>query len=266
MSIFGTRCRTFAFMKRIKLFRPWQKTISPPQKFLMLFPGRTGSSYITEKLDAYPNVIMAGEILDYYYEEVDDKKRVNQQIETIKSFYSQKYSANITALGFKAKLYPGHWTENSLGQLKDTLEFCKVNKVIILLRKNEVKHAISALLSLNLKDKGWNIMQELDMAKEECIDYVEFSEMLVNNRKQAREVLDFSKKLNASKLTIYYEETLENEEDLFRKIYDFLDVVYHKTSSMIKKHVNDNLSLVVTNIKSLQSMYIGTPLENMFYE
>jgi hypothetical protein len=78
MSIFGTRRRMFAFMKQIKLFRPWQKTITSPQKFLMLFPGRTGSSYITEKLDAHPNVIMAGEILDYYYEEVDAKKRINQ--------------------------------------------------------------------------------------------------------------------------------------------------------------------------------------------
>jgi hypothetical protein len=80
------------------------------------------------------------------------------------------------------------------------------------------------------------------------------------------EVLNFSKKLNAFKIIIYYEELLENEEDLFRKIYGFLDVDYQKTDSMIKKHVNDSLSLVVINIKSLRSRYIGTPLENMFYE
>lgn len=253
-------------MNFFKFFKNSEKKEIPPCKFIMLFPGRTGSSYITERLNARPNVVMAGEILDQYYEEFDARKRMSLQIELVKSFYQQKYPAHIISLGFKSKLYPEHWTEDGLARLKDTLKFCGVRKVILSFRKNEIKQVISSLLGRKINNKEWNITHARNKAKKDYIDPKELRVMLFRYQELQKSVLDFSKRLSASKLTIYYEELLEDEEGLFRRIYNFLGIEYRKTHSKLKKHVNNDLSQVVTNLRSLQSEYIGSPFEKMFYE
>jgi hypothetical protein len=78
-----------------------------PCKFILLFQGRTGSTYITERVDAHPRVKMEPEVWGGWGFQLSREKiplYSQKQLDWLMSFYDKDYNIPYSAIGFKTKL------------------------------------------------------------------------------------------------------------------------------------------------------------------
>lgn len=234
--------------KRIMKEQPWtvddlRSVYKPSRKnFIMLFTGRCGSSYIYEKINAHDNVTMESEVLDKYRDIENNEERFLAMKNEINSLYYNDKNV----VGFKTKLYPEVWNEELLKRLKDVLERNCVNKVIVLLRKDKVKQAISSIRGRQIFNKygRWNLYKG-EKIDDSNISKAEIEESIRGIRDREKEIDKFLSILNpCDRLNIFYEDLLDNEKALFEKIYSFLGVEYQETESNVIKATSDSLKNV----------------------
>ena len=235
-------------------------TRDPKNFFIVLFEGRTGSSYLIDKLNKHPNIAAYGEMLDSLRDETDAGRL---QLEKIRHNFYLGYRRPIESVGFKTKLTViGDPT--GLGQLIDNEHV----RIIHLRRRNLVKLAVSSLAAARLHDRTgqWNLFDENDRLKPFHIGYQEFNDRL-QYKISVNQTLDkFIAGLHVPVIRLYYEDMLTDEDSYFRKLYKFLDIPDIACISNIKKNVPDDLKQLVLNVDELKEHYSGTELYKMFDE
>ena len=241
-------------------------------KFILMMPGRTGSSYIIERLNSHPNIVAETEL----FGGGDTTEEITTVRKRLQRLYEDHYSDNIKAVGFKTKIRGNVNPVYSDLRLfkKKIIQEMMVTKSIILLRNNLVKQAISRIRTELLKKRSleqngtkiWNIRQDNDKVLAHCISPEVFDFWLKKYSVEKQELIDFSRSLEIEELTIYYEDLLGNDDKLMEKIFNFLDVPKQSTHSGMIKHTNDDLSKVVKNFDELLTKYKGTVYEAMFLE
>jgi len=241
-----------------------------PARFIMLMPGRTGSSYIIERMDSHPNIIAKGEIFGGG-DVTEDISRVRRKLT---SLYKKRYPGEILATGYKTKLYG-----NTSPVYADVPLFKKVisseigiDKCIILLRHNVVKQAVSRLRTEALKKEmtqnngsdKWNIRQEQDKVAKCRLPPADIDTWIRKYEKENNEIRAFGESLGVDTLVLYYEDLMLDPDSLMLSIFGFLDVPKVQTASTLIKHTNDDLSTMIENFDELLENYRGTPYEEMF--
>ena len=117
-------------------------------RFVLLFPGRSGSTYLISALDAHPAITAKGEVLDPIRPQGPEA-----QLDWTRRYFRGPIVNRSTAVGFKTKLRD---VLDQDGFARLLTEFDA--RLIYLDRRNDVKHAISRITARRLKDTTgrWN--------------------------------------------------------------------------------------------------------------
>lgn len=221
--------------------------------FVLLFEGRTGSSFLIDSLQSHPEIEATGESLV--------RLTAEEQVQWITSFFQQETPDHIKALGFKTKLRNIEDQEN----FKQLLQKFDV-KVIHMQRNNLVKLAISRINARRLFDqkKQWNLAKGQEKLPPFELSLDDFKEALEFKTTLNSNLTKFIKTLEAPLLSITYEELIASNEIIFKKVQEFIGVTFHPLTSNVAKNTDDNIRNVITNYDEIKAHYKGTAFESEF--
>lgn len=225
-------------------------------KYILLFQGRTGSSYLMDALGRHSQIVAGGEILASY-------SNADSQLRRMADFYHKSEFQGCKACGFKTKL------RDILDKngFRDLLLSEQI-RVIYLERKNVIKTVVSKFNAFRLNNlKGvWNITDDNDRVMRESINIDEFDKWLKGTVSYKEELERFVSNLDLPVLFLYYEDLMLNESELFKKVFGFLDVESEDIKGRFIKYTDDDLKKSLVNFSELKAHYKGTAFEKMFDE
>jgi LPS sulfotransferase NodH len=228
------------------------------KKFVILFQGRSGSTYLTEALRSHSKIRAQGEQL------VGRKEQgFVAQAQWIREFFKPRPLAPYAAIGFKTKLSD----VVDAGEFANLLKSLDVN-IIHLERHNMVKQTISWLNSERLYEAtgDWNLYKEADRLPHLEVDLEKFADSLSLLEQGKRWLRRYVDKLALPTLRLSYEDLLLDFEGTIERVLDFLEVPLESVESRVKKSTNDDLRQAVSNFEELRAQYVGTTYEQMFDE
>lgn len=227
-------------------------------RFVILFTGRSGSSYLASMLNSHQNILCEGEMLAQI---ISSGEQPGKQIEWSRRFFESARSNDVLAVGYKTKVDDVVDTKGFAGILT-TMDV----KIIHLTRENLVKQVVSAINAKRLHEKTgqWNVRDEGDRLGALAVDPAQFDRVLRNRINGESRLAAFVAELQLPTLRVLYEDLLAAREETIRGICTFLGVPYEHVVSEFKKHTPDDLRTVISNFDELKMGYAGTPFESMF--
>lgn len=257
-----------------------------PSRFLILFEGRAGSSYLIDRLDSSPHIEAHGEVLDEYVvyrNSLDGRARAMgiqgaesgplvlpatadapaRQLERAMNLLLTERDG-IRSIGFKTKLR----------SLLEPLRFAQLLRaldvrVVHLTRRNVVKQVISSMNAARLYEATgrWNLYRASDQLPPFDVDPEAFDRALAVRETAERELAKYVGALaepagdGAQALRILrvdYEDILAHESDVHGRVQDHLGVPRLELSGQVLKNTHDDLRRVVRNLDELRERYHGT--------
>ncbi len=222
--------------------------------FVLLFEGRTGSSYLISMLAAHPEIVAESEPLV--------GRNGEEQRNLLREFFSLERAPEIRVVGLKTKLRdiadPDFFRE-LLAELQA--------KVIHMERTNIIKLAISRLNARRLfQVRGiWNLRKGEAPLPPFAPSPIEVDESILFNAAKNRNLQEYIATLKRPLLHVTYESLLEAPGVTLQRTYDFLGVRYEfSVEASVEKNTSDDLRKVLLNYEELRAHYRGTPYENMF--
>lgn len=227
-------------------------------RFVVLFPGRSGSTWVISALNAHPKIEAKGEVLDPM--RTDGPQA---QLEWTRKYLRGPAINKHKAVGFKTKLRDVLDQDGFATILNDVDA-----KIIYLDRRNDVKHAISRITARRLKDTigRWNRYdgdQKLDPID---VDFEDFQTRLDAVEAEKTTISDYVNQLDRPLLHLDYEDLLADPTATFHQILAFLGLPPAPIQGTTLKNTSDDLREVVTNFDELRARYAGTRYEAMFDE
>jgi LPS sulfotransferase NodH len=227
-------------------------------RFVLLFGGRTGSTYLTTSLNSHPEICAHGESLDEF-----KPGQADLQLDRASQLLTPPFIGRFKVLGFKTKLVDILDPDGFVQLLQK-----KQSVIIHMRRRNHIKAVVSRLNAERLwRATGeWNLYDENNRLPPFSIDPVEFDELLEHREKVDIGLEKFIEELQLPTLSLSYEELISNEEAVTNRVFSFLHVAPRPLQGSTLKNTNDDLTQVVLNYDELRSNYIGTHYESMFNE
>jgi hypothetical protein len=225
-------------------------------RFVVLFHGRSGASYLKSMLNSHPKIHAFGETLVGH-------ENVEQQMVKARERLTVDPDTKLHAVGFKTK-FSDLLNFEAFSMLLHELD-CRV---IYLRRRNWVKWAVSwqNAIRLNASLGKWNLKSQDKNLGPIAIDPDLFHEWLEN----VPELLQVSDEMIGTMrlpvLRLHYEQLLVEPQETIDNVFSFLDVPPMKFHSELKKNTNDDLRKVIKNFDELRERYVGTEYESMFDE
>ncbi len=238
------------------------------QPFVILFQGRSGSTYLASLLNSHPDIFCRFE--DFDTEGPDQATRrlldfSDQYIEgptyeQIQAHLCGLLNRNTKASGFKFK-YPFQYARYPevlfwMLQQKDNL------KVIHLDRSNILKRVVSLEHLSVLRNKGHVINANLVKrgGHEKFVLNIPRLINLVLMEEHTQSVLEFIVSQFPNRLTVEYDDLLKSRDECLYRITDFLGVErFSDIRSEFHKATPDDLQEVVENYDQLQRALADTP-------
>jgi LPS sulfotransferase NodH len=224
-----------------------------PTRFVILFEGRTGSSYLISALSSLPHIQAADEILAGLDGEA--------QRALVRDFFLAARPPLVRALGFKTKLRDIRDPVAFSGQLESL-----GGRVIHLTRVNKVKLAVSRLNGRRLHELTgqWN-QTAAGPALAPFAPTLEEFDSALRFRMERETALDaYIPTLRVPVLTVRYEDLFPEGAATFARIFDFLGAEPGPVSSPVVKITDDDLRKVLLNFDELRRHYAGTENGAMF--
>jgi len=227
------------FNNQLRRFKR-QRGGSPQTRFVILFPGRTGSSHLISCLARHPQIHVEGEGLV--------RLDTAAQREFLHRLYSKPAPRGVTAVGFKTKLKD----VSALDEFASTLINHEV-RILTLLRENRVKLAISTLNArrIHAMHGRWNLttgqapLPPLDA----CVD--DIVAMIERVDAAQHEVSKFATSLPLPRLEVTYEALLTSHASSMTQIQEFLQVVPRSLMGDVAKATVDDLRRSVVHFDEL---------------
>ena len=224
--------------------------------FVLLFEGRTGSTYLIEALASNPRIVAVGE--DF---QTQRKERAQEQIEQMRTFLTASSPANCVARGFKIKLR----------DVADPIKFGIMlqslgTHIIYLGRRNRIKQVVSFFNSVRLHESvgDWNLYDGSQRPSAFTIPPTEFRRWLEAVEEGRKSLERFVFGLELPTLLLYYEDLLINTTDSTRLVLNFLGEYGEPSVGRAIKTTSDDLREVCENYDELRAQFVGTPYESMF--
>lgn len=215
-------------------------------KYVILFQGRSGSTFLTEHMRSHP------EIRAMYEEFSMFPKDWSQQLDWMTNFYySKPKKASVKVVGFKTKL-------TDIADLELFANFVEDNniKVIHLFRRNLVKLIVSVIRAEALRKRvgDSNLYNPDNKLGKINIEPREFRRHKRRIRIY-RQLREFVNELNVDVAHIHYEQLLKNLDGTLSRIWRFLGVSKHQTTAEVKKNTPDRLEDAVENLDELRATF-----------
>ncbi len=214
----------------------------PPIRYVNLFPGRTGSTYLISHMQSHPQVVARYEILG--------RKNIDwqQQLECLDDLFRQKRAPVINAVGFKTKMHAVH----NLPAFTDYLHEHGF-RIIHQVRSNDLKLIISVVRAKILRNNQGT--SNLFEPNQKPVGPMEIPEPLFARAKKrlnvSRSLQEYIDTLNLPKLVVRYEELLENEQRVLNQVWDFLEVGRVSTRGQTRKNTPEDIRQAVTNLDEI---------------
>ncbi|HZJ25704.1 MAG TPA: hypothetical protein VFF40_01600 [Acidimicrobiia bacterium] len=227
-------------------------------RFVILFPGRVGSTYLVSALDGHPDVEAKGERLDPLR-----AAGAPAQLAWTRRYLRGPIVNRHRAVGFKTKLRDVLDTDG-FARLLDEFDA----RVVLLDRRNDVKHVVSRVTARRLRDTTgrWNRYGDEAAAAPVEIDPADFDARLRAVVAEKASIAEFVAGLDRPSLHVDYEDLLATPDATFGRVLDFLDVRRRPIRGATEKHTSDDLRDVLVNFEALRAGYDGTRYAAMFDE
>ena len=215
-------------------------------KYIILFQGRAGSTYLTEHMRHH------GQIRAMFEEFTTIPGDWDSQLDWMSNFfYSNSHGDAIRAVGFKTKY-------TDIADLDLFTNFVQDNgiKVIHLFRRNLVKLIISVIRADELRRLHGD--SNLYQAKKELGKIKVSPKEFRRHKKRIRhykELRDFVDNLNVDICKVSYEQLLHNLDGSLKKIWRFLGVENQATQAEVMKNTPDRLEDAVENLDELKATF-----------
>ena len=243
--------------------------------FVMLFLGRTGSTYIIDVLNQSPAVKFEGEWLERFKESDDSTEK---QIQWIKQLFSEKNIRKYEAIGFKTKTFDIPDVSAFKLQMQN---LCPT--MLVLSRRNVVKHALS-IIRIEERAKKleesltpgewerkkrtpaiWNVYDSTETFHRTRVDTKRLHDLVLwlesASASQSALVLELIRLADLDIVTIEYEDLIVDKESFFRKLFSLLGAASPNFVDRVFKHTPNEIGEVVENLDELISYYRGTKYE-----
>ena len=214
----------------------------PPVKYVMLFPGRTGSTYLASHMQAHPQIVSRFEILGRRATSWERQRAM------LKDLFEIKRSPEFKAIGFKTKIHAVLNREVFTQYITDH-QF----RIIHLIRRNKLKFIISVVRAKMLRNAEGvsNVFQQ----NQEPIGPMEIpvakftrATKRLNVAVRLQKYID---NLDLPKLKIAYEDLLNDEQVTLKRVWDFLEVEHFDTQGVTRKNTPDDVRQAVTNLDEI---------------
>jgi len=230
------------------------------QRFVILFEGRTGSTYLQETLDWHPEIVCVAEGLPPLKE-----SGVETQSQWARAVLTPPFVGTNRAIGFKTKL------KDVLDPKRFALLLTERQcRVILMQRQNIVKAIVSEINARRLWETtgDWNLYNEKNRPPPPRIELEDFQTRLENRREREGRLRNYVDSLSLPTLELTYEDLLIDAEETFSRVFSFLGVKPAPIlgKSGVRKATSDDLRIAIANFDELQSHYVGTGYEAMFDE
>lgn len=225
----------------------------PPCRFVVLFPGRTGSSFLISCLRSHPELLAEGEGLA--------RKPPDEQQRWIHELYDTPRAQTCRAVGFKTKLKDVWNLEAFAGLLR-----ARDVRVISLRRRNPVKLAVSTLNARRLHGQTgrWNRTAGVPALGPLSVTTEELAEMIDRCIAAQAEVDAFVRLLALPSTALDYEDLLEDRAEWLRGVTDFLGVAPQELHGTVEKATDDDLRVALADHDAHARHFAGTPLAAHF--
>ena len=214
----------------------------PPVKYVTLFPGRTGSTYLASHMQTHPQIISRYEILG---RRSTDWER---QYEMLKQLFESKRKHEVKAIGFKTKLH-------AVLDREVFTEYIHEHqiRIIHMIRRNKLKFIISVVRAKMLRsiEGVSNVLNQSQSPvgpMEIPVEKFTRATKRLNVEKYLQEYIDT---LELPKLKIAYEDLLKEEQSTLNRVWDFLDVDHVSTEGVTRKNTPDDVREAVTNLDEI---------------
>ncbi len=237
------------------------------RRFVLLFEGRTGSTYFMEALAQHPHIEARGEMLDPLL-----AQGAAAQLAWTRRYLTPPWRGPHKAIGFKTKLRA----------VLDPLQFADLLRrhrvfVIHMQRRNRIKSVISTfrVMQLNAQKNDtdrqrpaerFNIYAPDQRPPPLPVDIAKFREILQQRTQREQALAAYIADLRRPTLDLFYEDLMLTPTRTFDQVFDFLAVPSHPVSGQAIKLTSDDLRHVVLNFDELRSAFTGTPYLSMFDE
>lgn len=229
-------------------------------RFVILFPGRVGSTFLVSALDAHPDIEAKGERLDPLRAD-----GAAAQLDWTRRYLRGPVVNRHRAVGFKTKLRDVV-DQDAFGTLLHDLDA----RIILLDRRNDVKHVVSRITARELKDTTgrWNRYAGDGGGRAGAvrIDPDDFDERLRAVVAEKASIVDYVGRLGLPSLYVDYEDLLAEPDATFGAVLRFLGLPSTPMTGATVKNTSDNLRDVIENFDEVRARYAGTPYEAMFDE
>jgi LPS sulfotransferase NodH len=223
-----------------------------PTPFIVLFPGRTGSTWLISCLDSHPAIEAEGEQLV--------RRSPRSQRRWVERFYGRR-RRDVLARGFKTKL-KDVW---DLDAFRDLLHEGEA-RVIVLARRNTIKLAVSTINARRLHEQTgrWNRSRGTEPLPPFDLDPADLERVIRECRERDERLAAFAGTLDLPRLALFYEDLLAEPEARLREALAFLDVPSAPLVSEVVKNTDDDLSRVLVNYQDLRAHFADGPYAAMF--
>jgi LPS sulfotransferase NodH len=225
---------------------------------MILFPGRAGGTFLLGGLKQHPELRTKGEPLG-----IIAPRGADFQMDWLRKYYRGPLMSKAHAIGILTK-FPDIVDPDRTADLLRTIDA----RVICLDRENHVKSAISMIRARRLKDATgrWNVYTSSNALEAFAIDPEDFEQRLAFSQDRKAATADYANALGLPLLRITYEQLLTQDDETFRRVFEFLGVSPQTVTSKTLKVTSDDLRDSVLNFDELRARYVGTPYEAMFDE
>ena len=237
-----------------------ESTLASFVPFVVIFEGRSGSTFLVESLDSHPLILALREEFARIHTRVKDGKiPIEAQVRWLQEFWD-KPRAGVNAVGFKTKHR----------DILDPDTFARVLKernarIIQLARANRIKLVVSLLNGIHLHSEtgDWN-RYEGGHADPVEVPLDEFDHWLEKVDKRKDNCARYVRSLELPTLELVYEDLLAQPHAVYERVLQFLDVPQHALEAQTRKNTSDDLREAVLNFDALRARYEGTRYESMF--
>lgn len=245
--------------------------------FVIVFEGRTGSSYTVSCLNSHSRILCYSEVLAQRPGILQKKilkgltdgaaieKRFSMRLNPTYYHGEIQTTDSLDAVGFKTKLQ----------DLKDIVGFDAYLhqhdfRLVYLKRRNVIKSAISMLNAKRLVQKygdgHWNASQKKQVQGAIYVD----PDALLAQIKRRIQLEAYHQRFyglyGGKKQVFYYEDLLQNEQVFLQELVGFLDAPPESLAGGFLKNTPDLLSDAILNYEEIQSLFRNSHFDRFFDE
>lgn len=229
---------------------PWLRRKSVGTRFLILFPGRTGSSWLVDGLSRHPRIRVEGEILVGLSSE---KQRAE-----LERLYGRP---SRSAVGFKTKL-------KDVLDL-DVLKACIQDHDLVVFRmrrRDLLRLAISRINArrLHAATGRWNRRSGDLPVSGVDVTVDELADALACSRDDVARLDDFIAAAGVVPCEIEYADILSEPAKVLARVQDVLGVPHRQLVSSVAKNTSQDLAAAVGNIEALRRELAGGEWASVF--